>query len=105
MPTISKMVRRYSYLRVRPNGEYVYFIREQNRVKIGYTMDIYARMKSLQTKAIYPLELLFVIKSTNAYGLEEVLHKRFADLHLYSEWFTYGKPIKDYIGSKLEMDW
>lgn len=54
-----------------------------NLIKIGRSADVCARMKSLETGAGSPIELIAVID----HDCEAELHKRFADLRRHGEWF------------------
>jgi hypothetical protein len=64
----------------------VYYMRVGNRVKIGYTTNLAARIS-----AVMPEEVL----ATEPGGpqLESVRHRQFADLREASEWFRMEGPL------------
>lgn len=81
-----------------PKAEYVYFIRKDDLIKIGWTGNVPARMRALQ-----PDEVLHVEPGTQKD--ESALHRRFAHLracgcaegkHL-REWFYPEPDLLDYI--------
>lgn len=65
-----------------PTGECVYYARLGNRVKIGTTTDLYARMEAIQ-----PEELL--VTEPGGHGLEHMRHLEFAHLRTHREWFRH----------------
>lgn len=74
----------------------VYFIRNGNRVKIGYTTHLAARVAALT------LTLRFVVLTLDGgRDLETTLHRRFADERLEgTEWFVYSRRLREYIASE-----
>lgn len=65
-----------------PTSECVYYARLGNRVKIGTTTDLRARMEAIQ-----PEELL--ITEPGGHALEHMRHLEFAHLRTHREWFRY----------------
>lgn len=57
-------------------------------VKIGTTSSLQSRLKSLQSG--YPLRLEILWHMSGGWGLEQFLHKCFADKRLEGEWFDFG---------------
>ena len=74
----------------------VYFIQGQDtkRIKIGISDDVQRRLKAIQ--ASEPLKLLGVIKEGGK-ALEAELHKRFAHIRIYNEWFQSNTELLEYI--------
>lgn len=80
----------------------IYFIKANDKVKIGYAEDPSKRIPSIQTSSPYELEVLLILEGN--YDLEYKLHKRFNDLRATGEWFDFGESIKSYIKENLEFD-
>jgi hypothetical protein len=76
-------------------GRQVYFIRLGERVKIGVSVNVRRRLKSLQTSCPDRLELLHSAGGT--WDDEVQLHKRFAADRLTGEWFRLSPEIAEYI--------
>lgn len=64
---------------------WVYFIQQSDAVKIGWSRNVDARMRALQTAASAPLRLLGTLAGTRE--VERSLHKRFRALRTHGEWF------------------
>lgn len=66
----------------------IYVIRAigTNRVKVGWSTDVSARMKSLKTASPYPLELVTTLE-TDEESLERLLHKGLRNYRVHGEWF------------------
>lgn len=75
----------------RSRQDHVYIIRASNGYyKIGISVDPNHRLKELRRQAAtwaISLEMVHTIASNNAYGLEQSLHKRFAERRVIGEWF------------------
>ncbi len=72
---------------------YVYFIympehKDKNLFKIGQTMDIKRRIKSLQTGNPFKLEYYKIIKTIKHKVLELEFHKRLSNKNVLLEWFN-----------------
>lgn len=65
----------------------VYFISDGEFCKIGVTMNIKERIKSLQTGSSRKLKLLTTFKGENSYELEKFLHHLFYNKHVTGEWY------------------
>jgi len=72
-----------------PKNEYIYFIKSENFVKIGYTLNIESRLQSLQSSNPHKLKLIYSIETDHA--LETLLHKYYQknNKHHRNEWFIY----------------
>lgn len=70
----------------------VYFIRLGPYVKIGTSMDVRGRLGSL---ALAPGNLLAVVPGS--YSTEKAMHKRFARLRSFREWFYLQDELLDYV--------
>lgn len=78
-----------------PSSGGVYFVRNRERVKIGVTTDVSARLSALKTSTPDDLRLLAVQEGDRA--TEQGLHRRFAEFRLSGEWFTLSRDILLYI--------
>jgi hypothetical protein len=79
----------------RSNCGYVYFIRQQDKIKIGYSKNVDARLRQLQTSSPVKLELVGYIEGDQE--TEKQLHELFDDYRLSGEWFSYSEEIQDHI--------
>lgn len=79
-----------------PHEPLVYFIRNGNRVKIGYTTNLSTRVAALT------LTLRFVdLTLPGNRDLETAMHRRFAAERLEgTEWFVYSRRLRDFIESE-----
>ena len=67
---------------------YVYFIEsDSGYVKIGKTVNLKTRIKSLKSASPHDLKLLGYIKSEDYNFLEMVFHKKFDESRVNGEWF------------------
>ncbi len=77
----------------------IYFISaDDDLIKIGYTTNINARMRSLRTAHPKELRILLVIPGSR--DDEQELHRRFDAFRVGREWFKHCEPIRDYIASQ-----
>jgi hypothetical protein len=80
---------------------YVYFIKSNDRVKIGKSKDVHERMIQLKTSNPYKLELIGVIEG---YGEKEnELHEKFKKYRLHGEWFSLSKEILDFVQTSTKV--
>jgi hypothetical protein len=77
--------------------DYVYFIDDGERIKIGRAQDPLQRMQALQTGIGKELALLLAIPNGN---LEGLLHQKFAGLRVRGEWFRKEEPLLGFIEEK-----
>lgn len=70
----------------------VYFIRFSDRVKIGFTTDLAARLNDLPYD-----EVLVTVPGTM--HDEKALHRRFAEHRVHREWFILVPEITDHIAA------
>lgn len=80
----------------------IYFVKANDRIKIGYADNPSSRISSLQTSNPYTLEVLLIIDGD--YTLEHKLHLKFSDDRVSGEWFHFSKAIKEYIYNNLSDD-
>lgn len=80
----------------------IYFIKANDRVKIGYTLDPSKRIPSIQTSSPYKLEVLLIIDGT--IELERELHKNFQEYKIAGEWFEYGERMESFVKENHEND-
>lgn len=76
----------------------IYFVsavQNQDLIKIGYTTNLVARLRSLRTSSPDELQIHLVI--TGSRQDEQNLHRQFASSHVRREWFKRAKAIDDFI--------
>ena len=80
----------------------IYFIRQNDYVKIGYTENINSRLAQLQTGTPYELSVALLIPGS----LEDEgeLHKAFIDDKVRGEWFMLSDDMRDYIKTMMGED-
>ncbi|WP_301121065.1 GIY-YIG nuclease family protein [Mycolicibacterium fortuitum] len=77
---------------------WVYFIADgAGHVKIGYAVNVAARLAELQCGNVLPLKVLAILKG--GCEAERALHERFAEHRVRGEWFRLAPEILDYIAS------
>jgi hypothetical protein len=99
--------RQRSYIRgIEDAGDWVYFARmtvgDFDLVKIGVTIDIKKRLKSLQTGC--PGELEVIGKMRGGLKMEQHLHRKFGHLRYNREWFRPGQDLLDFIKGLPEQE-
>jgi hypothetical protein len=72
---------------------FIYFIESetQNAVKIGFTADVQARLKGIQTGNPDPLTLSAHVRAT--FGAEQVLHKALGKFRIRLEWYEANELL------------
>lgn len=78
-------------------GECVYYMRIGNRVKVGWTTNLRARVA-----AIYPEEVMVTEPGNRL--LERARHEQFRDLHTHGEWFRLEGPLIAHIAELREIE-
>lgn len=74
------------------HGAVVYFVRLDERVKIGKTYNLSQRLQTFANP------LIQAVATEPGYTVrEKQLHKRFEALHVAGEWFRLEAPLTDYI--------
>lgn len=88
--------------RVRSPIQFVYFIRSENFVKIGWATALVTRVNNCQINNPHPVELLAHFRG----GLEEEanLHACFNSYHHRGEWFVYAEPIQELVSKIKDLD-
>ena len=74
---------------------HVYFVRQGDFVKIGWSAKWRSRVSILQTANPHPIEVLAVYRGGPKQ--EKTLHDKFAAQHVRAEWFSYCAEIATYI--------
>jgi len=75
----------------------IYFIKCNNYVKIGRSIDPKRRLADLQTGNPFKLTL---IRTLNEKDFEEsTLHKKFNRFRVRGEWFRYSETIKMFVAN------
>lgn len=81
----------------------IYFIRQNDEVKIGYTeSDPKGRLSQIQVGN--PFDLTMILLIDGDVKVEKELHERFTDLHIRGEWFKFEEPIKEFIERWYDND-
>lgn len=81
-------------------SSFVYFIKINNYVKIGYTCGIPCRLNDINTCNPYKPKLLYSVRfetTEEAKTHERELHDKFSAFRHKGEWFKYSNEIKEYI--------
>lgn len=74
----------------------IYFVRNgRGMIKIGSSMNVSDRIRSLETGASETLELIASIPGT--YSVERQLHDRFSGIREYGEWFRPSPELLKFI--------
>lgn len=80
------------------HGDRVYFVRNGDRIKIGYTTGLRGRLGAL---CLRPDAVLLLLQGGK--GLEAALHRYFSAHRIgATEWFRYAEEIEKYIDRKSE---
>lgn len=80
----------------------IYFIRQNEQVKIGVTDNIKNRLSELQVGSPYKLSVMLLIDGD--YKDEVELHRIFKDHRIRGEWYWLNEDIKEYIISMYNKD-
>lgn len=80
----------------------IYFLKANNRIKIGYANDPSQRIPSIQTSSPFDLEVLLIIDGN--YDTERELHQKFETFRKSGEWYEYSEPIKSFISKNSSED-
>ena len=80
----------------------IYFLKANDKIKIGYADDPSKRIPSIQTSSPFELEVLLIIDGN--YDKERELHKKFQKHRTQGEWFDLEGPIQTFIKENLEFD-
>lgn len=80
----------------------IYFIRSGDFVKIGYSIDPWGRMASLQTAHHQPLEMLAVMPGEKTD--EREIHRRFRNYRERGEWFRESWPLGQFINEARRVN-
>ncbi len=75
----------------------IYFAhnKARNAVKIGFSENLEARFKVLQTASLDPLELIGTIEGDRT--AEKELHRKFKQFRINGEWFLVGPELDEFI--------
>lgn len=80
----------------------IYFVKADNKIKIGYSSNPANRIITLQTSSPEELQVLLVIDGNM--DDERELHKKFIDHKIRGEWFALSNEISEYIEAHLDND-
>jgi len=73
----------------------IYFVKSDDKVKIGYTDSPQKRIQSIQTSSPHELDVLLLIEGS--YDKEKELHKKFKIHACKGEWFSMCDDIINFI--------
>ncbi len=88
--------------RTRSPLQYVYFIRSQEFVKIGWTTSMETRLNNCQIGNPHPIELMAIM--VGGPDEEATLHAHFRDDHHRGEWFWLMDGTKSLIDEIARLD-
>ena len=71
----------------RPQGV-VYLLQAGHYYKIGKAIDLRKRVRQIELKLPYPVEVIHSIEAFHPYKAEQHWHNRFADKRTNGEWFV-----------------
>jgi integrase len=77
----------------------VYFILSGDLVKIGWSFNVAARLKGLQTGSSKPLKVVYVAPALQED--EAKFHRRFAAHRAHGEWFRIEGPLYEFLAPHL----
>ena len=80
----------------------IYFLKANDRIKIGFANDPSQRIPSIQTSSPFDLEVLLIIEGN--YDKERELHQKFQEFRKSGEWFDFSEPIKHFISINSRED-
>jgi hypothetical protein len=83
--------------RVSKRRGFVYFLRGQAAVKIGYSENPQRRVAHLQRQSPESLELVGVVAGSIL--LEQYFHRRFRKYRLHGEWFAHRGELARFLGT------
>lgn len=85
--------------------DYVYFMQvgDNGPIKIGHTVDLRKRLVVTQVHNPYLVRLLCA--TDGGFKLEQELHEKFKDSHLFGEWFSPSEEIINYILPFERLNW
>lgn len=72
----------------------VYFIRQGNAIKIGFTDNLDRRLAQIKTSASLPCKIENAVYTHHAKKVERMLHKVLADYNSHLEWFELPSRIE-----------
>jgi DNA-binding XRE family transcriptional regulator len=73
----------------------IYFIKQSDYVKIGFTNRFKTRLNQLQVSSPVKLEVLAIIEGDKTD--EKIMHEMFKHISTNGEWFIYCDELKQYI--------
>ncbi len=74
---------------------WIYFVRADEFVKIGFAKEVRSRLPRLQTSSPVKLQLLMAIEGKAS--LERDFHRKFAALRAHGEWFKLDGALSSYL--------
>lgn len=93
--TVRRLPINFIVSKTKNTAGWVYFVRADERVKIGYAKNYQTRMKELQTGCPHKLILLMAIEAKPA--RERELHREFSGQRIHGEWFHLDGYLSKYL--------
>lgn len=93
--TLQRLPIGYIVNRTKNPAGWVYFLRADERVKIGYAKNYKSRIRELQTGCPHKLVLLMAIEASPA--RERELHREFNGQRVQGEWFHLEGNLSKYL--------
>lgn len=81
---------------------FVYFVRCNDRIKIGFSLDPHLRFNKIKSDAPYPCEMLGTVSALE-YS-EAALHEKFSRFRAHGEWFFAAHEIIEFIAPTTAAD-
>ena len=85
----------------------IYFIQEdepgRDRIKIGYTINVYRRIENLESCS--PSKLKCVLYFPGCRKTEKYYHEKFQNMRIRSEWFRFEGELKSFVLSNMGRSW
>ncbi len=83
------------------DGECVYFIVGNNRLKIGRARDVNERLNNLQRYC--PIKLRLLWSQPGGSDVESAFHRRFAEYRTYGEWFEIRGELEAFLRERVAL--
>lgn len=88
------------FRRSRASAGWIYFVRADNLIKIGFTGTLPKRFRQLQCMSAVKLRLLCALRGAS--DLEVGLHVKFQHLHSHGEWFHAAPDLIQFVEEQKE---
>ena len=100
--SVQRALWRMETRRKQVEGGYVYFFECGDFVKIGHTLCVKSRLKSIQTSNPHPVKLIGSFESGVAE--EQIVHEHLSKYHHRGEWYRKCEELMEIIALTLAED-